>query len=243
MTCCDHDHNNKSDNTHNKPISEVIKTRLLESGTKFFSNDNISEHIKPGEIDLLVDEVAEKFKGVLESLVIDVENDHNTGDTAHRVAKMYVHEVFSGRYYNAPKVTTFPNAGNYDQLYMVGPIEIRSTCAHHFQPITGNAYIAVFPGKNVVGLSKFNRIADWVASRPTIQEELVIQIADEVEKITEAEGVAVVVKAEHGCMINRGVKAHESDMLTSVMRGKFRDDVNLKNEFITLLQGMKGFNS
>lgn len=240
---CDHNHNNNSDNTHSKPISEVIVDRLKAAGAKYYANDNISDYILDGEMELLQEEVADKFKGVLESLVIDIDNDHNTSDTANRVAKMYINEVFSGRYLKAPKVTSFPNAGKYDQLYMVGPIEIRSTCAHHFQPITGNAYIAVFPGKNVVGLSKFNRIADWVSSRPTIQEELVIQIADEVEKMTEAEGVAVVVKAEHGCMINRGVKAHESDMLTSVMRGKFRDDQNLKNEFMTLLQGMKGFSS
>jgi GTP cyclohydrolase I len=220
-------------------ISDKIRQRLIDNGVRFFSNDNISQYVDEKEIDKLVEEVTKKMEGVLQSLVIDTENDHNTQDTARRVAKMMVRETFSGRFTPAPKITAFPNVTQYDQLYVTGPITIRSTCAHHFQNIVGRAYIGVFPGKNVIGLSKFNRIADWIASRPQIQEEMTVQIADAVERETEAEGVAVLIQAEHHCMTHRGVKEHESDMTTSVMRGKFREDAALKQEFFSIVAKMK----
>ena len=185
-----------------------------------------------------MNEVEEKLQTVLESLVIDTENDHNTRETAHRVAKMFVHETFGGRYQPMPRMTAFPNTTSYDQLYVTGPITIRSTCAHHLAAISGKCYIGVFPGKQVIGLSKFNRIADWVASRPTIQEEMTVQIADIVEKVTEAEGVAVLIQAEHGCMTTRGVREHESAMTTSVMRGKLREEFSLKQEFFNIIGKM-----
>lgn len=216
-----------------------IAERLKAKGVRFFSNDNISEHLLPEERDQILEEVAEKMKGVLEALVIDIDNDHNTNDTARRVAKMFVNEIFSGRYEAAPKITAFPNVTEYDQLYVTGPITVRSMCAHHMMPIIGKAYIGVFPGKDVIGLSKFNRIVDWVSSRPQIQEELTQQIADHVEKETRAEGVAVVVQAEHFCMTHRGVKEHESDMTTAVMRGCFRTDPSIKKEFYDIMARMK----
>ena len=134
----------------------------------------------------------------------------------------------------------FPNVKQYDQLYITGPISIDSTCAHHFQPINGKCYIGIFPGDKVIGLSKFNRVVDWVASRPQIQEEMTEQIADMIEKETEAKGVAVIIKAQHFCMTARGVKEHESDMLTSVLRGILRDDDSLRLELFSLLNNMKG---
>ena len=223
-----------------RPMSLVIRERLKKNKSRFFANDNISEFIEnEQELELLVNEVAEKFQGVLHSLIIDTSNDHNTQDTARRVAKMFVKETFNGRYAPAPKVTAFPNVTEYDELYVTGPISIRSTCAHHFQNIVGKAYIGVFPGKNVIGLSKFNRITDWIASRPQIQEEMTVQIADAIEKETQAEGVAVLVQAEHHCMTQRGVKEHESDMTTSVMRGAFRKDPSLKQEFFNIIHKMK----
>lgn len=220
-------------------ISDIIRKRLLEAKKSFNCNENISEFISEKEISLLVDEVAEKVEDVLKSLVIDIDNDHNTKDSARRIAKMYVQEIFSGRYLQKPNVTTFPNHLDYDNLYIVGPITVRSTCAHHFQGIKGNCYIGIYPGKNVIGLSKFNRIVEWISSRPQIQEEMTVQIADEVERETEADGVAVIVRAEHMCMTMRGVKEHASDMTTSVMRGKFREDPNLKSEFLNLISQMK----
>lgn len=216
-----------------------IKKRLKEKGVRFFCNDNISEHLLDGELELLQKEVAENMKKVLESLVIDTENDHNTNDTANRVAKMFMREIFSGRYEHAPKITAFPNITNYDQIYVTGPITIRSMCAHHMMPITGKAYIGVYPGNKVIGLSKFNRLADWIASRPQIQEEMTQNLADIVEQETEAKGVAVVVQAEHFCMTHRGVKEHDSDMTTAVMRGVFQEDKSLKKEFYDLMARMK----
>ena len=223
-----------------RPMSQVIRERLKEKQTRFFANDNISEFIHDEyELEALVDEVTDKFHQVLLSLVIDTKNDHNTQDTARRVAKMFIKETFRGRYDNPPKVTAFPNVGQYDELYVTGPITIRSTCAHHFQNIVGRCYIGVFPGRNVIGLSKFNRIVDWIASRPQIQEEMTIQITDAIQKETDADGVAVLMQAEHHCMTHRGVKEHESDMTTSVMRGAFRKDPSLKQEFFNIVHKMK----
>ena len=220
-------------------MSERIKSVMKES---YLANDTIYNHIGEGDIDRLIDEVADAFQGVLDALVIDTVNDHNTQDTAKRVAKMFINEIFRGRYYPPPAITAFPNAKQYDQIYMSGPMTINSTCAHHFQAISGKAFVGIFPGKKVIGLSKFNRMVDWVASRPQIQEEMTEQIADMIEQETEANGVAVIIKAEHFCMTARGVKEHESDMLTSVVRGRFREDSVMRAEFFSLLSNMKGMN-
>ena len=223
-----------------QPISDTIRNRLIKQKIDFRSNDNISDYIDENELNLLQQEVEEKMHEVLKSLVIDVDNDWNTQETAKRVAKMWLKEVFSGRYEKKPKITDFPNASGYDNLYVTGPISIRSTCAHHFQNITGKCWIGVFPGEKVIGLSKFNRLVDWIASRPQIQEELSEHIADAVEKETKAKGIAVVLKAHHACLTHRGAKEHESDMTTAVMRGELRTNVQLKQEFYNLLNNMKG---
>ena len=221
-------------------IATIIRKRIAKDGGKFFCNDNISKYIKKEtELSWIERDVTEKIEELLQCLIIDTENDHNTQETAKRMAKMFIHEIFRGRYREQPKITTFPNATNYDQLYITGPISIRSTCAHHFQNIVGKAYVGVFPGKEVIGLSKFNRLIHWIAERPQIQEEMTMQIADAVEEVTSADGVAIVVRAEHMCMTHRGVKEHESDMTTSVMRGSFRNDPELKKEFLTLMQEMR----
>jgi GTP cyclohydrolase I len=223
--------------------SDRIRARLQAAGQRFRANDNIAAFIEPGEIEALTEEVAERVGALLASLVIDTENDHNTRETGARVARMYLGEVFAGRYAPSPDLTAFPNVTSYDELYVVGPISIRSTCAHHLQNIRGNCWIGIYPGKNVLGLSKFYRLTDWIASRPQIQEEMTIQIADLVEAETVAEGVAVVVKAEHMCVTHRGVKEHASDMTTSVLRGTLRDNSDTRAEFFRLLQGMKEFNA
>lgn len=227
---------NKCDTT---PISEIIRNRLEEQSVKYFSNDSIAEYISEEEKELLLEEVTEKMTEVLKSLVIDITNDHNTQDTARRVAKMFIKETFSGRYEPRPRITAFPNALSYDQVYVTGPITIRSVCAHHFQNIVGKAYVGIFPGEKVIGLSKFNRLIDWIASRPQIQEEMTIQIAEAIQKETEALGVGIIIRAEHMCMTARGVKEHESDMTTSVMLGKFREDPSLKAELLSLISQMK----
>lgn len=152
---------------------------------------------------------------------------------------MYINEIYSGRYVSAPKVTAFPNE-SYTGMYVVGPISIRSACAHHFQPIVGNCWVGVLPGEKVIGLSKFNRMIHWIAERPQIQEELTTAIADALTETAETQDIAVFIKAEHGCMTNRGVKEACSDMATAIMRGKFVDDPSLKDEFYRTMQGMKG---
>ena len=222
-----------------KPISEIITQRVVESGEGYFANDNISKFIEEGELDLLTDEVAEKLKGVLESLVIDIDLDHNTNDTARRVAKMYIHEVFRGRYQPRPKITAFPNLG-YKSMYTTGPISIRSTCAHHFQNIIGRCWVGVIPNGEVIGLSKFNRLIHHIAERPQIQEEMTTQIAEELCEFAKTPHVAVVVKAEHHCMTHRGVREHESDMTTAVLLGAFLEDPSIKQEFYNLCLSMKG---
>ena len=219
--------------------SEEIKQRLKDAGVRFHSNDNISEYIKEGELTQLQDEVQEKMQGVLDSLVIDTDNDHNTKETAKRVAKMYVNEIFGGRFKAPPRVTSFPNMG-YKSMYTSGPISIRSTCAHHFQNIVGQCWVGIIPNGEVIGLSKFNRIVHHIVERPQIQEEMTSQIASELKKYAKTEHIAVVVKAEHHCMTHRGVSQHESDMTTAIMSGAFDFDPATRDEFYKICMSMKG---
>jgi GTP cyclohydrolase I len=222
-----------------KNLSEVIRERLKKAGARFHCNDNISDYVTQKEVDQLVDEVAVKMQGVLESLVIDTENDHNTQETARRVAKMFVKETFSGRYLPTPKVTAFPNLG-YKSLYTTGPISIRSTCAHHFQNIVGRCWVGIVPNGEVIGLSKFNRLVHHICERPQIQEEMTTQIAEALKQYAKTDNIAVVVKAEHHCMTQRGVREHESDMTTAIMLGAFETDPALKKEFYDICLSMKG---
>ena len=220
-------------------VSTQIRQRLIDAGIRFHANDNISKHIYEYEKEQLETEVQEAFQKVLEALVIDTENDHNTRNTAKRVAKMYVREIFGGRFNPRPAVTSFPNMG-YKSLYTSGPISIRSTCAHHFQNIVGNAWVGIIPEEEVIGLSKFNRLVHHIAERPQIQEEMTTEIANELSLYAKTKHVAVVVKAEHHCMTQRGVKEHESDMTTAIMLGAFSEDPALKQEFYDICLSMKG---
>ena len=211
--------------------------RISPGGRRFHSNDNIADFIQPGELEALLDEVEVKMKGVLESLVIDTEHDHNTGDTARRVAKMYLNEVFKGRYVKAPAITEFPNAEHLNELMIVGPITVRSACSHHFCPVIGKIWIGILPNErtNVIGLSKYARLAEWVMGRPQIQEEAVVQLADLIQEKTQPDGLAIVMEASHFCMSWRGVKDMDSKMINSVMRGAFLKDPNLRREFLSLI--------
>jgi len=219
------------------PVSVKIRERVLAARKRFHANDNIADFIQPGELELLLDEVEVKMKGVLSSLVIDTEHDHNTDDTARRVAKMYLKEVFQGRYVKAPPITEFPNAEHLNELMIVGPITVRSACSHHFCPIMGKIWIGVLPNEhtNVIGLSKYARLAEWVMGRPQIQEEAVVQLADLIQQKTQPDGLAIVMEATHFCMGWRGVKDVDSKMINSVMRGSFLKDANLRREFLSLI--------
>ena len=228
---------NAKDNLHGTPVSVKIRERIAASRKRFHSNDNIAEFIEPGELEALLDEVEVKMKGVLESLVIDTVNDHNTNDTARRGAKMYLNEVFKGRYLKAPAITEFPNAEHLNELMIVGPITVRSACSHHFCPVIGKIWIGVLPNErtNVIGLSKYARLAEWVMGRPQIQEEAVVQLADLIQEKTQPDGLAIVMEASHFCMSWRGVKDMDSKMINSVMRGAFLKDPNLRREFLSLI--------
>jgi GTP cyclohydrolase I len=217
-------------------ISERIRARLVAEDVSFLANDNIAGHIEPGELKELEVEVADRVRELLQSLVIDIDNDHNTQETAERVARMYLNEVFKGRFYEQPDVTSFPNTKDLDEIYTVGPITVRSACSHHLVPILGNCWIGIKPGSRVIGLSKFARVADWVFSRPHIQEEAVMILADEIERLCEPKGLGIIVKAQHYCMKWRGVKEPSTSMVNSVVRGVFRHDPSLKQEFFELVR-------
>ena len=219
------------------PVSERIRRRLESSRTRFFANDNISAFIEDGEHEALEAEVAGRFESVLRSLVIDVDHDHNTRDTARRVAKMYLNEVFAGRYRAAPSVTEFPNISSLNELLIVGPLTIRSACSHHFCPIMGRLWIGLMPNQhsNLIGLSKYARVAEWVMTRPQIQEEAVTQLADHLMAQVKPDGLAIVMEADHFCMQWRGVKDNGSKMVNSLMRGAFLKDPALRREFLALI--------
>ena len=220
------------------PVSERVRARLQQAGRRVHANDNIAAFLEPGELEALIDEVEGKMKGVLESLVIDTSNDHNTRETARRVAKMYIGEVFRGRYQPAPPVTEFPNAERLNELMIVGPITVRSACSHHLCPIVGRLWIGLLPNEhsNLIGLSKYARLADWVMSRPQIQEEAITQMADLLMRKVSPDGLAVVMEADHFCMHWRGVKETETKMINSVMRGVFLKDAALRREFFSLIK-------
>jgi len=210
---------------------------LIAANQRFHANDNIADFVQPDELEAILDEVEQKMQGVLDSLVIDTEHDHNTSETARRVAKMFVQEVFRGRYVHPPTITEFPNAERLNELMIVGPITVRSACSHHFCPVIGKVWIGVMPNEhtNVIGLSKYARLAEWVMGRPQIQEEAVVQLADLIQEKTQPDGLALVMEATHYCMAWRGVKDMGSLMINSVMRGAFLKDSNLRREFLSLI--------
>jgi GTP cyclohydrolase IA len=219
------------------PASDRIRYRLVNANCRYHANDNIAAFIEDGEIEELKAEVQAKMQGVLEALVIDTVSDHNTNDTAKRVAKMFLTEVFRGRYVPMPAVTEFPNFSRLNELMIVGPITVRSACSHHLCPIMGKVWIGILPNEhsNLIGLSKYARICEWIMSRPQIQEEAVMMLANELQDRVKPDGLAIVMEADHFCMHWRGVKDNDSMMTNSVMRGAFLKNPNLRREFLSLL--------
>ncbi|MEW6559526.1 MAG: GTP cyclohydrolase I [Pseudomonadota bacterium] len=219
-------------------VSDRIRRRLIEARQRFHANDNISAFIGQGELDELRAEVQSRLHEVLQALVIDTESDHNTADTARRVARMFVDEVFHGRYAPAPEVTAFPNVSRLNELLIVGPVSVRSACSHHLCPILGKIWIGVLPNaaSDLIGLSKYARLVNWVMSRPQIQEEAVVMLADELERRIRPDGLAVIMEANHFCLHWRGVKDADALMKSSVMRGSFLKDAVLRSEFLNLMR-------
>ncbi len=214
-----------------------IRARLIAANRRFHANDSIAEFLLPGELERLQTEVQENLQRVLDALVIDTASDHNTQDTAKRVAKMFLTEVFRGRYAPMPPVTEFPNIAHLNELMIVGPVTVRSACSHHLCPIIGQVWVGVMPNEHsaLIGLSKYARLVEWVMARPQIQEEAVIQLADLLQEKMRPDGLAIVLKADHYCMQWRGVKDMDSKMVNSVMRGSFLKNPDLRREFLSLL--------
>jgi len=224
------------------PVADRIRERIRKANGRFHANDNISAYIEAGELDQLRLEVAGKIDEVLRALVIDTESDHNTQDTARRVAKMYLMEVFAGRYVPQPPVTEFPNVRRLNELMIVGPVMVRSACSHHLCPIIGRVWVGVMPNENsaLIGLSKYARLVEWVMTRPQIQEEAIAQLAELLHDKMQPDGLAIVMKADHYCMQWRGVKDMDSKMTNSIMRGSFLKNPDLRREFLSLLTDQKG---
>lgn len=219
------------------PVADRIRQRLRAARRRFHANDNIADFIEPGELEALQAEVEAKLRGVLDALVIDTEGDHNTQDTARRVAKMFLTEVFRGRYVSMPPVTEFPNIARLNELMIVGPVTVRSACSHHLCPIIGQLWVGVMPNEHsaLIGLSKYARLVEWVMARPQIQEEAIVQLADLLQDKMRPDGLAIVMRADHYCMQWRGVKDMDSKMVNSVMRGSFLKNPNLRRELLALL--------
>ena len=212
---------------------EEVTRRIKDANRRYWAGDNISEFIYAGEKEKLIEEAAEKFEGVLDSLIIDRATDPNSHGTAKRLAKMYYNELMQGRYDKIPTATAFPNEGEdaYTGMLVVRS-ELKSVCSHHHQPVTGVAYIGIIPNGKVIGLSKYTRIAQWCARRGTLQEELCNDIAREIKKATNSKNIGVYIQATHGCCENRGIMAHSSLTQTTVLEGSFKDDPGTKKEFM-----------
>jgi GTP cyclohydrolase I len=223
------------------PVADRIRERIRKARARFNANDNIASYVEEGELDLLRAEVAGKIDEVLQALVIDTESDHNTRETARRVAKMYLMEVFAGRYVAQPPVTEFPNVRHLNELMIVGPVTVRSACSHHLCPIIGRIWVGVMPNEHsaLIGLSKYARLVEWVMTRPQIQEEAIAQLAELLQDKMQPDGLAIVMEADHYCMQWRGVKDMDSKMTNSIMRGSFLKNADLRLEFLSLLTDRK----
>ena len=209
-----------------------LKALLQEQNIRHWAGDNISQVLQHGDKEQLIEEATVAFESVLDTLLIDRENDPNSKGTARRLAKMYFNELMVGRYDPMPTATAFPNdsADRYEGMLVVRS-ELKSVCSHHHQPVSGTAYIGIIAAEKLIGLSKYTRIAQWCARRGTLQEELANDITKEIQKATNAEHLGVYIQATHGCCENRGIMANSSLTQTTVLKGAFKDDSGTKKEF------------
>lgn len=175
------------------------------------------------------------FKDIMLTLGLDLTDDSLSG-TPHRVAKMYVKEVFSGlNPKNRPNARLFENKYKYDQMLVEKDITFYSHCEHHFVPIYGKAHVAYFSSGKVIGLSKINRIVQYFSKRPQVQERLTMQIGQEMQRALKTEHIAVVIDANHMCVASRGVGDTNSKTGTAFFSGRFNDDENVKREFLNYI--------
>jgi GTP cyclohydrolase I len=223
-------------------LADAIRFKMKRDNKRFWAGDNISDYLHEGDKEILINEAAEAFEKVLDTLLIDRETDPNSRGTARRLAKMYFNEIMGGRYDPAPDATAFPNNSEdrYEGMLVVRS-ELRSMCSHHHQPVSGVAYIGIIAANKLIGLSKYTRIAQWCARRGTLQEELCNDIAREIMRATESENVGVYIQAQHGCCENRGIMAHSSLTQTTVLKGVFQTDPGTKKEFMDNIKLQQDF--
>jgi GTP cyclohydrolase I len=227
---------------HGRPLSVVIRERMIADKKRFWAGDNISDYVSEADKQQLITEATQAFEKVLDTLLIDRTYDPNSHGTARRLAKMYYNEIMAGRYDPAPDATAFPNDSEdrYEGMLVVRS-ELRSMCSHHHQPVSGVAYIGIIAANKLIGLSKYTRIAQWCARRGTLQEELCNDIAREISKATDSENVGVYIQAVHGCCENRGIMAHSSLTQTTVLKGAFNTDPGTKKEFMDNIKLQQDF--
>lgn len=208
-------------------LDEIIDDHVLTSIETPLRSDafKIDDELK-------IELIEKNFREIMNILGLDL-SDESLKDTPKRVAKMYVKEIFRGlNPDNKPHPTLFENKFKFNEMLVERDITIYSYCEHHFVPITGKAHIAYFPKNHVIGLSKLNRIAQYYAKRPQVQERLTIQIANELKETLQTDDIAVIVDADHMCVASRGVNDVNSSTVTSSYSGKFLND-ETKKEFLS----------
>jgi GTP cyclohydrolase I len=218
---------NGNGKSHSIDFKEIIDDHILSSVDTPLRSDafNIDDELK-------IELIEKNFKEIMYILGLDL-NDESLRDTPQRVAKMYVKEIFNGlNPENKPQPTLFENKFKFNEMLVEKNITIYSYCEHHFVPIIGKAHIAYFPKNHVIGLSKLNRIAQYYAKRPQVQERLTMQIASELKETLQTDDVAVLIDADHLCVASRGVNDVNSSTITSSYNGKFLNDETRK-EFLS----------
>ena len=205
-----------------------------------FANDGY--HLGDEAREEMIAEVAVHLDRIMRVMGIDVDNDHNSKDSPHRIAKAWINDTMRGRFGMPPNITSFPNAANHSQMILSGPIRVVSMCSHHWAPFIGEAFVAYIPGDTVIGLSKLSRIVDFFARRPQIQEELTQQITDYLDEVIPNNvGTAVMIRASHQCMTCRGVEDPGAKMTTSELRGAFFANASARQEFFDLCRDARGY--
>ena len=202
---------------------------------------NGNKPLKEQEMENMIEEAAEHYGRYMTALGFDWKNDPNSEDTPIRVAKAFVNDLAEGVYSDPPKITAFDNIDKYDGIVFQGNIKLHSLCSHHHLPFIGNAHVAYLPSVHgkVIGLSKLNRIVEFYARRPQVQENLTMQIHDHIHKeCTQNIGVAVMIEANHMCACVRGVK-HDSIMKTAKLSGKFKDTDRAREEFYNFIGDLR----
>ena len=212
-------------------MNKAVDPRNLAS----FGNQQVIGLMSDADRTAMREAAARKIEELFDVLRIDHRGDHNTRDTPGRVARMLVEETMRGRYSSPPHMTEFDNVERCDQMIVTGPLDVRSTCAHHLMPIYGRAVIGVLPSREgkILGLSKYDRIVEYFSARLQIQEELVKQIERFIVETTEPRGLAVRISAVHMCKTHRGVRSSRaSRMVNTSFYGELATDPQLRTEFL-----------